>query len=209
MSPRGDVDRRRSMPQPIPAPTRTPATSSDESRKPSAMAEALDATSPFPPAGWSVLSLRLSRSADNRWSRLPSLAESAASSGDFSRLPSPLPSVRSAIFGDPTRVAGNRNYAPSPSKAARTILTAPSRVKIACSMVSSLIRLNFWCPRRVASVPGRCGAKQGRVFSHGPVDFTSKRPIRPARLADALKSGRKPYTSNCRGTHACHRGATA
>ena len=112
MSPKGDVDKRWSMPQPITAPTRTPATNSDESRRARAMADALAAPSPFPPAGWSVLTLRLSRSADNRWLRLPSLAESAASSGDFSPLPFPPPSVRSAMFGDPTRCRWKQKLRP-------------------------------------------------------------------------------------------------
>src|SRR5437016_3981612 len=82
MKPNGDVDNNRSKPQPIPAPTATPATNSEERRKPSAIAEALAALSPLSVPGWSVLILRLSRISDNRLSRLPSLAESAASSED-------------------------------------------------------------------------------------------------------------------------------
>src|ERR1700676_2757750 len=82
MKPNGDVDNKRSKPQPIPAPTTTPATNSEERRKPSAMPEALAALSPLSVPGWSVLILRLSRISDNRLSRLPSLAESAASSED-------------------------------------------------------------------------------------------------------------------------------
>jgi len=66
MSPKGDVDSKRSKPQPIPAPTMTPAINSEESRKPRAIAEALAAPFPLPSPGWSVLILRLSRSSDNR-----------------------------------------------------------------------------------------------------------------------------------------------
>src|SRR5882724_6931037 len=82
ISPQGDVDSKRSKPQPITAPTTTPAINSEESRKPRAIAEALAAPSPLPDPGWSVLVLRLPRISDKRWSRLPSLAESAASSED-------------------------------------------------------------------------------------------------------------------------------
>src|SRR5947207_12922643 len=84
MRPNGDVDSKRSKPQPITAPTTTPAINSEESRKPRAIAEALAAPSPLPDPGWSVLILRLSRISDKRCSRLPSLAESAASSEDRS-----------------------------------------------------------------------------------------------------------------------------
>src|SRR5205085_10701060 len=131
MSPQGDVDSKRSKPQPIPAPTTTPAINSEERRRPRAIAEALAAPSPLPLVGWSVLILRLSRISDNRWSRLPSLAESAASSGDLSRLPSPLSSVPSAMLRRPATKRVNGNDAPSPSKAARTILTTSNQVKIA------------------------------------------------------------------------------
>jgi len=169
MSPKGDVDSRWSIPQPIAAPTRTPATNSEESRKPSAMAEALAAPSSPSPAGWLVPSLRLSRSSDNRWSRLPSLAESAASSGDLSRLPFPLLSVRSAMLETRHDVTGNRNYAPSPLKAARTILTVLSRVKIPCSMLTSLIQMDFCRPSGEASTAAgasqRCGAILGRLWA--------------------------------------------
>ena len=143
MNPKGFVDSRRSIPQPITAPTRTPATNSDESLKPRAMAEARDAPSPPSLAGWSVLSSRLSRSADSRWSRLPSLAESAASSGDFSRLPFPRLSVPSAMCGDPTPCCWKQKLRPSPSKAARTILRASTRVKITSQLPSLLIQFDF------------------------------------------------------------------
>ena len=43
MRPKGDVDSKRSKPQPIAAPTTTPAINSEESRKPRAIAEALAA----------------------------------------------------------------------------------------------------------------------------------------------------------------------
>src|SRR5215208_6211321 len=43
MSPHGDVDSKRSKPQPITAPTTTPAINSEESRKPRAIADALAA----------------------------------------------------------------------------------------------------------------------------------------------------------------------
>src|SRR6266853_228980 len=66
MSPQGDVDSKRSKPQPITAPTTTPAINSEESRKPRAIAEALAAPSPPPDSVWSVLILRLSRISDNR-----------------------------------------------------------------------------------------------------------------------------------------------
>ncbi|GLR87132.1 hypothetical protein GCM10007857_38430 [Bradyrhizobium iriomotense] len=65
INPKGDVDSKRSKPQPIPAPTMTPAINSEDSRKPSAIAEALAAPSPPSPAGCSVLILR-SRNSDNR-----------------------------------------------------------------------------------------------------------------------------------------------
>src|SRR5258705_8637344 len=64
MRPNGDVDSKRSKPQPITAPTTTPAINSEESRRPRAIAEALAAPSPLP--GWSVLILRLSRISDKR-----------------------------------------------------------------------------------------------------------------------------------------------
>src|ERR1700738_1483566 len=52
--PHGDVDSKRSKPQPMIAPTTTPATSSEESRKPRAIAEALAAPFPLSVPGWSV-----------------------------------------------------------------------------------------------------------------------------------------------------------
>src|ERR1700716_2091538 len=66
ISPQGDVDSKRSKPQPITAPTTTPAINSEESRKPRAIAEALAAPSPLSDPGWSVLVLRLSRISDKR-----------------------------------------------------------------------------------------------------------------------------------------------
>src|SRR6267378_49194 len=66
MRPNGDVDSKRSKPQPITAPTTTPAINSEESRKPRAIAEALAAPSPLPAPDWSVPTLRLSRISDNR-----------------------------------------------------------------------------------------------------------------------------------------------
>src|SRR3954465_13206826 len=80
MRPHGDVDSKRSKPQPITAPTTTPAINSEESRKPRATAAAVAA--PSPRLGWLVRVLRLPRISDRRWTRLPSLAESAASSED-------------------------------------------------------------------------------------------------------------------------------
>src|ERR1700676_633907 len=64
--PNGDVDSKRSKPQPITAPTTTPATNSEESRKPIAIAEALAAPSPIPDSDWSVPIFRLPRISDNR-----------------------------------------------------------------------------------------------------------------------------------------------
>jgi hypothetical protein len=45
--------------------------------------------------------------------------------------------------GDPKRCCGCGNYAPSPSKAARTILTASNQVKIASQPYKSLIQLDL------------------------------------------------------------------
>jgi hypothetical protein len=52
--------------------------------------------------------------------------------------------VPSAMCGDPTRLSLETETAPqSPLKAARTILRAPSRVKIASQLLSALIPLEF------------------------------------------------------------------
>src|ERR1700754_4285437 len=64
--PNGDVDNKRSMPQPIPAPTTPPAINSEESWKPRAIAEALADPSPPSDPVWSVPILRLPRISDNR-----------------------------------------------------------------------------------------------------------------------------------------------
>ena len=66
MSPKGEVDNKRSKPQPINAPATTPAINSEDSRKPRAKADALADPSPPPDPGWSVLVLRPSRISDNR-----------------------------------------------------------------------------------------------------------------------------------------------
>src|SRR6195952_4054338 len=66
MRPNGDVDNKRSNPQPIAAPTTTPATNSEERRKPIAIAEGLASASPPWVPGWAVLILRLSLISDNR-----------------------------------------------------------------------------------------------------------------------------------------------
>jgi len=52
--------------EPINAPTTTPAINSEESRKPSAIADALAAPFPLPAPSWSVSTLRLPRISDNR-----------------------------------------------------------------------------------------------------------------------------------------------
>jgi hypothetical protein len=89
--------------------------------------------------------------------RLPSLAESVASSGDLSRLPLPPSSVPSAILETRHDVFGNGNYAPSPLKAARTILTAQTQVKIPCWPITPLIYRIFLSPPGVAGTPSqRC-----------------------------------------------------
>jgi hypothetical protein len=53
-------------------------------------------------------------------------------------------SCRPPCRGDPKRYAVDGKYAPSPSKAARTILTASNQVKIASVPVSALIRLGLF-----------------------------------------------------------------
>src|SRR5437868_2293185 len=99
MRPHGEVDSKRSKPQPSPAPTTTPAINSHERRKPRAKAEARADPSPPPSPDWPVRTSRLPRIWDNRRSRLPSLAESAASSDDDgSRAPSLPPSVLPAML---------------------------------------------------------------------------------------------------------------
>ena len=95
MSPQGEMPSQRSSSQPITAPTSTPATSSVESRKPRANAEASAVErgpEPFSDGRFAVASR-----SPSRWS----LAERAASSSGGS-LPSPLPRVPSAMLS--TRV---------------------------------------------------------------------------------------------------------
>jgi len=57
-----------------------------------------------------------SRNSDNRWSRLPSRSESAASSGDLSRFPFPLCPVSWAMPRRPETLRLNGNYARHPQK---------------------------------------------------------------------------------------------
>src|ERR1700733_10812925 len=152
MSPKGDVESRRSKPQPISAPTRTPATNSDERRKPSAIAEARALPSPLPASDWSVLMFRLSRTSDNRCSRLPSLAESAASSED-DLLSSSRSFVPCAMIAKTRTIAENENDPRHPSKAARTILTTLNQVKITSQLLRYLILRRYLAGLQLAESP--------------------------------------------------------
>src|SRR4029077_452090 len=124
--PHGEIPSHLSSAQPMNAPTRTPATSSVERRKPRARADGslfeLEPASTCRPA----LFGGASRS-PRRWS----LAERAASSAD--RLLFPLSSpVSPAMLGGPqfdTGVASKLRYVLSPQKAARTIVFGGRRVK--------------------------------------------------------------------------------
>src|SRR5579871_1419160 len=139
MSPKGDVDSTRSKAQPSSAPTATPAINSDERRRPIAIADARALPSPLPPSGWSVLMFRPSRSWDNRCSRFPSLAESAASSEDdlFSFSRSFVPCAMLAKTRNER--CDMKTTLRHPSKAARTILSAFNQVKIASQPYIHLI----------------------------------------------------------------------
>jgi hypothetical protein len=76
---------------------------------------------------------------------------------------------------------------PSPSKAARTILTASNQVKIASSRLIALISLKLF------------GDIQGWSYAEFAVQqlgaYEQNRRDRIDLLEDALKSGRKPYSS--------------
>ncbi|MFZ0812157.1 MAG: hypothetical protein WAM83_16205, partial [Bradyrhizobium sp.] len=107
------------------------------------MAEALALLSPLPASDWSVLMFRLPRTSDNRCSRLPSLAESAASSEDdlFSSSRSFVPCAMLAKTRNDA--AMDENDGRHPSKAARTILTVLNQVKIASHLHIDLISFNY------------------------------------------------------------------
>jgi hypothetical protein len=62
------------------------------------------------------------------------------------------------------------NCAPSPFKAARTILTASGQVKIACGSVTSLISRCFLARRRIGRsvLPRRISARPGGAQNPSP-----------------------------------------
>ena len=119
ISPHGEIPSQRSSSQPISAPTRTPATSSVESRKPRANPEALAAAGRGP-VSFSDARLAVSSRLPRRWS----LAERAASSSGGS-LRSPCPRLSSAMLS--TCSDKKASACPAALKAARTLLIGSVR----------------------------------------------------------------------------------
>ncbi len=134
ISPHGDVDSKRSKPQPIVAPTTTPATSSEERRRPTAMADALDCACP--------LAFRIGQSGFALILKFgQTLIQTSEPCGKRSLVGRRFAIVSAFTVIVPCAVrhacdtrnnaANAGNNAPSPFKAGRTILSASCQVKIA------------------------------------------------------------------------------